>query len=202
MAHYFDKNPEVKSNKKDIKFNFLGAEIYFRTDNGVFSKDSVDEGTRIFLDVIVPLKLQGNVLDLGCGYGALGLTLAYFNKDLRVLCADVNARAVELCQENAKKLQLHDRVDCLISDRYENIGETFDYIVINPPIRAGKAITYSMYEGALDHLKENGSMFIVIRKAQGAASALEYLESIFSSVSVLEKHHGYWIIQAVKNNEK
>ena len=198
MSHYFDNSPQVESKRKEIKFEFLGRTLLFTTDNGVFSKDYIDEGSRILLDVITPLDLGNNVLDLGTGYGVIGLTLAYFKKDLRVVCADVNERAVGLAKYNSEKLQLHDRVDCLISDRYENIEGTFDSIVINPPIRAGKIITYSMYEGALTHLKENGSMFIVIRKAQGASSALEYLESIFSSVNVLEKHHGYWIIQAIK----
>ena len=199
MAHYFDANPQIKSHKKEIKYSLLGHELSFISDNGVFSKDAIDEGSSILLETLIPLSIRGDVLDLGCGYGVIGLTLAYFNKDLRVICADVNQRAVELCETNAKKLQLHNRVECRISDRYGKIEEAFDSIVINPPIRAGKEITYSMYLGALDHLKENGSMFIVIRKAQGAASALEYLESIFSSVTVLEKRRGYWIIQAIKN---
>ncbi len=201
MPQYFDSNPTIKSKLREIEFDFLGRKLSFISDNGVFSKNEIDEGTSILLNTIVPLRLSGHILDLGCAYGAIGLTLASFNSDARVTCADVNERAISLCKENVKRLHLQEQVNVVISDRFANLEGTFDSIVINPPIRAGKKVTYAMYVESYDHLVDNGSMFIVIRKAQGAPSALEYLESIFSSVAVLKKSRGYWIIQAIKTKD-
>lgn len=202
MPQYFDSKPTSSSKKREIEFNFLGRKLVFISDNGVFSKNEIDEGTTILLSAVVPYHLEGRILDLGCAYGAIGLTVASFNLNAHVVCADVNERAVELCRQNAIRLHVQDRVETIVSNRFQNLNGTFNSILINPPIRAGKKITYAMYKEAYDHLIDNGSMIIVIRKAQGAPSALEYLESIFSSVIVIKKSRGYWIIKAIKQANK
>lgn len=197
MSHYYDFDPSLASNPRQITFEVCGETLTLMSDIGVFSKNRLDEGTMILLSTIVPLiKEDCYVLDLGCGYGAVGMTIASIIKSARVLCVDVNERAVSLASKNASTLLLSQRVEARTSDIYENVDETFDYIVLNPPIRAGKKVTYRMYEEGIKHLKENGSMFIVIRKAQGALSALEYLESIFSNVEVLKKKRGYYVLHA------
>lgn len=197
MSHYYEFDPSLASNPRTVKFEICGVVITLTSDIGVFSKNRLDEGTMILLSTIVPLiKEDEYVLDLGCGYGAVGMTIASIIKSARVLCVDVNERAVELARKNASALLLSQRVEARTSNIYENVNETFDSIVLNPPIRAGKKVTYRMYEEGIKHLKENGSMFIVIRKAQGALSALEYLESIFSNVKILKKKKGYVVIQA------
>lgn len=198
MSHYFENDTSLISKKRIIDFQIGNKMLHFISDNGVFCKNHIDEGTRAILNVLVSYQIKGNVLDLGCGYGVIGLTLAIFNETINVTLSDINQRAINLCQENIINLKLENRAKCLISNVYENIDETFDNIVINPPIRAGKHITYSMYLGAYEHLNNNGNLFIVIRKAQGAASAFKYLESLFESVCLLDKHKGYWIIQAKK----
>ena len=201
MSHYFQDDPKLASNTKTINFEVNGLTMNLLTDNGVFSKNKVDEGSLAFLKVILPLDLGNNILDLGCGYGTIGLTLAIAKKEARVTLADVNARAVALCKRNADALNLSQRVTILQSDIYEKIEGPYDSIVVNPPIRAGKAVTYRMYEEAKQYLIDGGSLFIVIRKAQGAESAAKYIESIFGNITMLDRHKGYHIYQAVKSNK-
>ncbi len=201
MSHYFQDDPNLASNYKKISFEVNGITMNLLTDNGVFSKNKVDEGSLAFLKVLLPLELGKNILDLGCGYGTIGLTLAIAKKEARVTLADVNARALNMCKKNAEALNLSQRVTILQSDIYEKIEGPYDSIVVNPPIRAGKAVTYRMYEEAKQYLIDGGSLFIVIRKAQGAESAAKYIESIFGNIKMLDRHKGYHIYQAVKSNK-
>ena len=199
MSHYFQDDPNLASNIKTISFEIKGITMNLLTDNGVFSKGKVDEGSLAFLKVILPLDLGNSILDLGCGYGTLGLTLAVFKKDARVTLADINSRALALCRRNAELNNVSQRVTILQSDIYTKIEGKYDSIVINPPIRAGKSVTYKMYEEAKQYLIDGGSLLIVIRKAQGAESASKYIESIFGNVKLLDRHKGYHIYQAVKS---
>lgn len=197
MSHYYEFDPSLESKPKQVSFEICGVKLTLTSDIGVFSKNRLDEGTMILLDTIVPLIHEDEfILDLGCGYGAVGMSIASIIKSARVLCVDINPRAVNLTKQNAITLLLSQRVEARQSDIYENVDEIFDSIVLNPPIRAGKKVTYRMYLEGHKHLKKDGSMFIVIRKAQGALSALEYLESIFSNVKILKKKKGYVVIQA------
>ena len=199
MSHYFKEDPNLASHIKEINFEVHGISMHLLTDNGVFSKGKVDEGSLAFLKVILPLDLGNNILDLGCGYGTIGLTLAVANKQARVTLADVNTRALTLCSKNADAYNLSQRVTILQSDIYTKIEGKYDSIVINPPIRAGKSVTYKMYEEAKQYLIDGGSLLIVIRKAQGAESAAKYIESIFGNIKLLDRHKGYHIYQAVKS---
>lgn len=204
MSHYFQDDPRLVSNIKEISFEINGLKMQLFTDNGVFSKKHVDEGSIIFLKVLLPLDLGENILDLGCGYGALGLTLAVAKPQCKVTLADINPRAMALCQRNATRLNLSQRVTILQSDIFDNIEGPYDSIVVNPPIRAGKSVTYRMYAEAKQYLIDGGSLYIVIRKAQGALSAARYIEEIFGNVTLLERDKGYYIYRATKseNTEK
>ena len=199
MSHYFKDDPNLASNIKTITYEVNGLTMNLLTDNGVFSKSKVDEGSLAFLKVILPLDLGNNILDLGCGYGTIGLTLAVVKKEARVTLADINSRALALCRRNAELNNVSQRVTILQSDIYTKIEGKYDSIVINPPIRAGKSVTYKMYEEAKQYLIDGGSLLIVIRKAQGAESASKYIESIFGNVKLLDRHKGYHIYQAVKS---
>ena len=199
MSHYFQDDPNLISNIKTINFEVNGISVSLLTDNGVFSKNKVDEGSLAFLKVILPLDLGNNILDLGCGYGTIGLTLAIAKKEARVTLADVNTRALALCKRNADAYDLGQRVTILQSDIYEKIEGPYDSIVVNPPIRAGKKVTYKMYEEAKQYLIDGGSLYIVIRKAQGADSASKYIESIFGNVELLDRHKGYHIYRFIKS---
>ena len=198
MSHYFDENPTLESNIKEIKFSLYGQNYAYYTDNGVFSKSRVDEGSYILLKVLLPLHLTGRILDLGCGYGPIGLTIAQNSKEARVDLADINSRALALASKSGERLNLNDRVTFLHSDIFEKIEGPYDSIVVNPPIRAGKIVTYRMYEESKQYLIDGGSLYVVIRRKQGAESALKYIETVFENVSVLHKEKGYWIIKATK----
>ena len=198
MSHYFDQNPEIKSQEREISFTLFGEKYSYYTDNGVFSKNRIDEGTYIFLKVLLPLQLSGHILDLGCGYGPIGLTIALNSKQARVDLADINSRALALASKSSERLNLNSRVTFLQSDIYEKIEGPYDSIVVNPPIRAGKIVTYQMYKESKHYLIDGGSLYVVIRRKQGAESALKYIETVFENVSVLHKEKGYWIIKATK----
>ena len=201
MSHYFQDDPNLVSNIKEITFEINGITMKLLTDNGVFSKNNVDEGSYAFLKVLLPLDLGNRILDLGCGYGTIGLTLAKAHEEARTTLADVNPRAVALCERNAGLLNLSPRVTILQSDIYEKIEGPYDSIVVNPPIRAGKKVTYRMYEEAKQYLIDGGSLYIVIRKAQGAESASKYIETIFGNVTLLKREKGYYIYRATKSKQ-
>ena len=198
MSHYFQNDPNLASNLQKISFDIDGLHMSLWTDNGVFSKSRVDEGSFAFLKVLLPLGLSGKILDLGCGYGTIGLTIAMASPEASIMLADINTRALALCEKNAQELGLSQRVTILQSDIYEKIEGHFDSIVVNPPIRAGKRVTYAMYEGAKQRLIDGGSLFIVIRKAQGAPSASKYIEELFGNITLLKRDKGYYIYQAKK----
>lgn len=166
------------------------------SDNNVFSNTKLDEGSRILLKVLSSQKLNGTLLDLGCGYGVIGIYLKYIFKDLNITMVDVNQLCVELASLNINRLNLD--IDCYLSDSYSNIKNSFDVVVFNPPISVGKKKIFEMYLDTFNHLNEKGHFFIVIRKNKGALSHKEYLSSLFSDVSVIYKEKGYFIILAKK----
>jgi len=199
MAHYYDLDPSLRSKERVIEFEIKGTKVTLFTDNGVFSKSKLDEGSRIMLDTLLPLHLTGKILDIGAGYGPIGLTIAISSNTASVTLADINPRAVALCMKNAEFLGLSQRVTCLQSDVFSSIEGPFDSIVCNPPIRAGKKVTYAIYEGAYQHLTYGGTFYFVIRKAQGASSASQYVKEVFGNITLLARHKGYHIYKAEKN---
>jgi len=193
VGQYFS-NEILPSNIKSYNAKILGHAFTFFTDNGVFSKEHLDFGTRLLLENI-PLELvTGDILDVGCGYGVIGITLAKLTKQ-KVTMIDINKRALHLASKNAKENKI-ENFDIRESNCYENIlaSEKFQIIVTNPPIRAGKKIVYEILMKAKDHLIENGSLFLVIRKEQGAKSLISDLKECYD-VEVLEKKKGFFILK-------
>ena len=200
MSHYFVNDDKVASKPRKVVYSINGVDFSLESDNGVFSKNDLDKGSELLIETLLPINLGKSLLDLGCGIGVIGLTLAYFHPTLNVCLTDVNTRALGLCDANAKKLRLSQKVTILQSDVYTKVEGKFDSIVSNPPIRAGKKVTYEIYKGALEHLNNGGSLYIVIRKQQGALSVKSYLEQLFGNVTVLAREKGYYILQARKTN--
>ena len=198
MPQYFD-NVETLAHE-DIRYSFslFGEEYRFYSDAGVFCKDGLDDGTRLLLETIAKTDLGQNILDLGAGVGPIGLILAHLDPRRNVTLADVNLRALDCCRKNAATLGVTKQVQIIHSDVYSNINSQFSTIVTNPPIRAGKKVTYAMYAGAPSYLMEGGKLIIVIRKAQGEPSCLEYLKTLFAHVEKVAQKKGYWIIIATK----
>ena len=196
MSHYFVNDESVVSRPRSIVYSINGVDFSFESDNGVFSKNELDKGSELLIKTLLPIDLGKSLLDLGCGIGVIGLTLAYFHPGLNVYLSDVNTRALSLCSANAKSLKLSQQVTILQSDIYTKVEGKFDSIVSNPPIRAGKKVTYEIYRGALEHLNDGGSLYIVIRKQQGAISVKSYLEQLFGNVTVLAREKGYFILKS------
>ena len=199
MSHYFVNDESVASKPRLICYSFNGVDFSLESDNGVFSKNELDKGSELLIEQLLPIDLGENILDIGCGIGVIGLTLAYFHPSLKVCLTDVNTRALGLCNENANSLKLSQRVTILQSDIYQKIEGKYSSIVSNPPIRAGKKVTYEIYKGALDHLIDSGSLYIVIRKNQGAKSVMSYLEELFGNVALLAREKGYYVLKATKS---
>lgn len=195
MSHYFENDVNLKSNKRQLKLYINDKVLSFVSDSGVFSNTQIDYGSFTFLKTLLELENVNSILDVGCGYGVLGITLKYFGKCQNVTMVDINPKAVSLCQENLNYYSL-DNISCFISDGLNEVNSSFDQIVINPPIRAGKAVIYKMFEDSVKHLNENGSLYIVIKKNLGANSAITKLSELFKKVEVLKKDKGYFIIKA------
>lgn len=193
MSHYFT-NDYVKSEKKLIKVKIGEKDYSFNVDNGVFSKSGLDFGTRTLLESLVLEEIKGDVLDFGCGYGPIGIYIAS-NTNADVDMIDVNERSLSLAKENAEinKVKTH----IFKSDVYENVDKKYDFIVTNPPIRVGKKILYDILFGANDYLKEDGEMWLVVNKDQGAKSLVKDLSEVYDTV-VVKKNKGFYIIKAKK----
>lgn len=198
MPQYFDNVEGLGHKDLDMEFTLLGERYRLKSDSGIFSKDGLDDGTRLLLETIAQADLGTKILDLGCGAGPIGLILAHLDPKRFLTLSDVNLRALTLAQKNADLLGVSSQVEIVESDVYHNLDSTYDAIVTNPPIRAGKKVTYAMYAGAPSHLKNGGALILVIRKQQGAESALAYLSTLFDKVEVLARHKGYYVIRATK----
>ena len=193
MSHYF-VNEELKSDLKSRIVNVNEKEFKFFTDNGVFSKKGLDFGSRTLINELLDIELSGKLLDVGSGYGVIGIILSSFFH-LKVDMVDVNKRAIHLAKMNIKENKIKD-ASVFYSDAYENVTEKYNIIVTNPPIRAGKEVVYKILFGAKDYLLPGGALYFVINKDQGAKSAITDLEKI-ANVEVLKKNKGFFVIKCV-----
>ena len=193
MGHYFS-NDEVKSELHLIKVKIFDREYSFYTDNGVFSKGKLDFGTRTLLESIPLNDIKGKVLDVGCGYGVIDIILSKLT-NASYEGVDVNRRALHLADMNAK-LNNISNIKFYESNCYENVNDKYDVMITNPPIRAGKKIVYDIVMNARNHLIDDGVLYIVIRKEQGAKSMIRDLEEYYIT-EVINKNKGFFIIKCV-----
>lgn len=195
MSHYFT-NENLESNLKKMQVCISLKNFNLYTDNGVFSKKGLDFGSRTLIDALLKENIFGDVLDLGCGYGSIGIILSsFFNINLDMV--DVNLRAIHLAKMNAKENSVTN-VSIFSSNIYENIVKKYDFIITNPPIRAGKDVVYKFLFEAKEHLKKDGVLYYVINKEQGAKSSIKDLEKI-ADVTVIEKNKGFFVIKCKFN---
>lgn len=196
MKHYFTKNSNLKSKESDIYFKIKEKSFHFKTDNGVFSKSGLDFGSRLLIETILDIGDFNRILDLGCGYGPIGIIYKYFNNQSEVTMLDINDRATELSIKNCKINQQEAVV--INNDGFEGLEESFDLIITNPPIRTGKKTIYKLFEDSYKHLNEEGQLVFVMNKQQGALSAIRFCEGIYKKVMVINKKSGFLIVQCVK----
>ena len=197
MSHYFINDDSLKSEKRIIKYTINSHYFELTSDIGVFSKNELDPGSELLIKTAIKEGINGDLLDVGCGYGPIGITLSKICDLNKVDFIDVNLRALNLTKENATKYQVKN-FNVFESNGFENVKDLYDYILINPPIRAGKEVIFKMFEDSIKYLKKDGILMIVIRKDQGAPSAKKKLSVLYGNCETLDREKGYHILVSKK----
>ena len=190
--HYYTASPQSAHEERHFRTVFAGRTLEFETDAGVFSKQHIDPGSELLCRSLPP-TLGGDVLDMGCGWGAMTVMTLAAHPDVRMTMADINERALALAVRNVARNGM--QATAVLSDGFAQVVGEFDAVITNPPIRAGKAVIYRMFEEAKAHLRAGGALYLVIRKQQGAPSALKFLKELYGDAEVIARDGGYWIIR-------
>jgi 16S rRNA (guanine1207-N2)-methyltransferase len=195
--HYYSAKPMVGHDQQIIEVELRGKNYTFATDAGVFSKKGVDYGSKVLIDAM-QISRYDQILDVGCGYGPIGISAAAIADLGFATLLDINERAVELARENALRNRISN-IKVIQSNLLDKVrGQRFDCILTNPPIRAGKETVHQIFASAFDCLTDQGSLWVVIQKKQGSPSAFKKLESIYGRVEEITKDKGYRIFRARK----
>lgn len=184
MNIIFTDNTDLKSEQSQFIFRFHKYDLLFTSDNGVFSKSMIDYGSRVLLDNI-EITNEKTLLDVGCGYGTFGICLNKVYSHLNVDMVDVNDRALELAKLNAKNNNIHANI--YKSFIYENVQGSYDVIVTNPPVRAGKEVVTTILQESIEHLNENGSLWVILQKKQGAPRLKRKWKKFLGIVKLLKE---------------
>lgn len=198
MEHYFIDKPHKESDFFDFSDNVLGFDLCFRSCDGIFSKNKIDEGTRTLLETIgKKIVLSGHGLDVGCGLGVISVALI---KKFGVFMDmfDVNGTAVKLSKENLIKNNVQKSANVFVSNGFEKIESIYDFIVSNPPIKTGKKLLFSLIDESFEHLKDDGIMVLVIRKDHGMESLKNHILEVFGNCEIINRNKGYYILKTQK----
>jgi 16S rRNA (guanine1207-N2)-methyltransferase len=198
--HYYSAQPQSTHITETHTCTLNNNTFTFTTGAGVFSKKGIDFGTRVLIDAFAPPKDTGDILDLGCGYGPIGISIAKSNPNRSIVMVDINQRAVELATQNAKKNAV-DNVSVIASDGFDKVPDqkTFSVIITNPPIRTGKKVLYPLFEESASRIQTGGELWMVIQKKQGATSMESFLATLFEEVQIVKRKKGYVIMRAMKS---
>ena len=197
MKHYYTDNTDLESKRNTFIYRYKDYALTFTSDIGVFSKTMIDYGSRVLLENIVINDDKKSVLDVGCGYGTFGISLKKVYPNLAIDMVDVNDRALELCKINASTNDIEANI--YKSYIYDDVKATYDYIITNPPIRAGKEVVHKILTDAIRYLNEDGALWVVIQKKQGAPSAKNKMLEVFGNVEIIKKDKGYYILMSKKH---
>lgn len=192
---YFDNNENLKSELRILNYKYENYNLKFYSDLGVFSKDKIDEGSKLLLETYIKYgKKEKKILDVGCGIGFLGISL---NKIMgaSVDMIDINNRALHLTKMNLKENKAEGKV--FVSNIYENVKEVYDVIITNPPIRAGKKVYLTIINESFNHLTKDGELWFVMRTNHGVKTVVKNLKNL-ADVKVLEKNCGFYVVFAKK----
>ncbi len=194
---YFSRKPTSRHRKADLAVTLRGLSLTFSTDAGVFSRGRLDRGTELLLEAL-DLGPGELILDLGCGYGAVGVAAAKLSEGGHVLLTDVNERAVALAKANLRANGVTN-AEVRQGDLYAPVaGMAFDHIVCNPPLRAGRAVVDRIISEAPSHLLEGGRLWLVARTRQGADALRGRMQAAFGNAEVVRRGSGYKVLRASK----
>ena len=196
MSHYFINDNSVKSNKRSLYYECDGVRFRFNSDNGVFSKNEIDDGSNVLLRNYLGKGKKGRVVDVGSGIGFLGIVISKINNS-EVDMLEINSRAVNLCEEN---IAINGVSKCKVyeSNIYEKANGKYDVVISNPPIRAGKKVVFEILEKAFDYLNDGGELWVVIRKSHGADSAKKKMNEVFGNCEIVDRDKGFYVLKSVK----
>jgi len=200
MSHYYINDPKLDHDIKKMDVKIQNIPFVFYTDRGVFSKEKIDFGTLLLCKHVEIDSDHSHIIDLGCGYGVLGIYAAKKYPQSTVTMLDINQRAIDLAQQNIKENKI-ENASASVSHLFENVKEKADLILTNPPIRAGKTTVFKIYEQAYKMLNVGGVLRVVIQKKQGAPSSLEKLKQLFQNAHIIDRDKGYWILSATKDGK-
>ncbi|GAB3188168.1 class I SAM-dependent methyltransferase [Nesterenkonia suensis] len=178
--HYFSSAPSGPARRREVDVELAGRQVSVVTAGGIFSPDGIDKGTAVLLKHAPEPAGEGHLLDIGCGWGPIALTMALQSPDATVWAVDVNARARELCAENARRLGLGNLE--VMAPEDVPVGVRFSTIWSNPPIRVGKAVLHELLEQWLPRLEDEAEAWLVVQKNLGADSLLTWIRSMVAAV--------------------
>lgn len=197
MEHYFSKKPESILKLNLIYYKFGAKEFKFHTSSSVFSKKRIDKGTDLLIREC-RIKGKERILDLGCGYGPVGVVISKIYPECELVMSDINERALTLAKRNLKLNGC--KADVVQSNLYDGIKGEFDLIFSNPPQSAGKDICFRIITDALGFLKKRGSLQLVARHQKGGKDLAKKMEGVFGNVSTLGRKSGYHIYCSEKTD--
>lgn len=196
MEHYFTNNENLESKIRKISYNYKDTSFCFYSDLGVFSKNKIDYGTKVLLESYLEnASLNKRVLDIGCGYGVIGIVISKITNSFSTLI-DINKRAVHLTSRNI--IENNAKCESFVSDMYSSVTSKYDIIITNPPIRIGKEKVLNLLRSAKDYMNKDGELWYVIRKDQGAKSINEHLLDTYN-ITLVEKSKGFYVFKAKIN---
>ncbi|GAA0470063.1 class I SAM-dependent methyltransferase [Alkalibacillus silvisoli] len=194
--HYFTNNPQSDSKPFQFQTTINSYNLSFETDDGVFSKKQIDYGTRVLLEQFIAPGVEGDLLDVGCGYGPIGITLGKSYPERQVDLIDINERAVSLANQNLQLNQISN-AQAFVSDGIDGFSEkSYAAVVTNPPFRAGKQVVVEMIQDSFLKLKNYGELWLVAQKKQGAPSLKNKMEEQFNNVEVIKRDKGYYVLKS------
>lgn len=196
MPHYFSEKQDSPPREKRITIEFCGRSVELFSASGIFSKDSLDVGSRLLIESS-DIREDARVLDLGSGIGVVGIAIKMLHPSSTVLLADINERAVTLCKKNIALTGL-EGIDVVKSDIYESISGRFDYILVNPPQSAGRKVCIAMIEGARDFLAEDGRLNLVARHNKGGSTLEKKMKEVFGNSAQLAKRSGFRVYSSIR----
>lgn len=202
MQHYFIDKSHKPEDFFKYKTTFLDKTFTFNSCDSVFSKNEADFGSLTLIKAVLNNfdDFDGEILDMCCGIGVIGLILADNLKSSKFDLCDINSTAVELAKKNSIENNIQNINQVFVSNMFENVKKQYDIVVSNPPIKTGKKILFDFAEQSINHIKPNGSLIVVIKKNLGEESLKKKLTEIYGNCEVIKRDKGYYILLSKKSN--